>query len=475
MIRQIICKEVLENLLSLRYILSLLLIISLFVISGFAFVHKYEQQSQDYWQATNKNLSTFSGRSSELYRLAFYKQQIWRKPKPLALCAEGFEKYLPNYFVVNIFSTGYPEVKGKSNLDLARFSDIDWVFIISLILSFVALIFTYDCICGEKQAGTLRLMLAASIPRHKILLGKYFGVMLTVGIPLAIGLLLNLIIVTVSKNIALNTGEWLKIFVIVLLSFLYLSIFVLLGTFVSSRTAYSANCMVILLLMWAALVILIPSFGRIISDVSGKSPTRTEYQKRLLEVEKQMMDDLLAGKYGMKAGSMVSDDPHDPRQDPPARARWKNMWADAKNQVLEDLLNRMVAKADSGRHLTCISPTIPYQRACEAIAVTGINQFKSLYQQIKRYQENLKEYVRGKDAEDPDSLHLVSDEEYAAKRWGTVSKKPVDFDTVPKFQERDPKLSESLELAIWDIGLLVLFNLVFFTAAYVSFLRYDVR
>ena len=41
---------------------------------------------------------------------------------------------------------------------------------------------------------------------------------------------------------------------------------------------------------------------------------------------------------------------------------------------------------------------------------------------------------------------------------------PVDFDTVLKFQEKDPNLSESLKLAIWDIGLLALFNLVFFAA-----------
>jgi hypothetical protein len=43
---------------------------------------------------------------------------------------------------------------------------------------------------------------------------------------------------------------------------------------------------------------------------------------------------------------------------------------------------------------------------------------------------------------------------------------PVDFDTVPKFQEKDPNLSESLRLAIWDIGLLVLFNMVFFATSW---------
>ncbi len=87
----------------------------------------------------------------------------------------------------------------------------------------------------------------------------------------------------------------------------------------------------------------------------------------------------------------------------------------------------------------------------------------------------LKEYVRSKDLEDPESLHLVNPDLGTARSWKTISHKPVDFDTVPKFQERDLALGEFLKLTIWDIGLLVLFNLVLFAASFVSFLRYDVR
>ena len=59
--------------------------------------------------------------------------------------------------------------------------------------------------------------------------------------------------------------------------------------------------------------------------------------------------------------------------------------------------------------------------------------------------------------------------------WRAISQDPVDFATVPKFQERDLALGASLKLAVWDIGLLALFNLVFFAASFVSFLRYDIR
>jgi ABC-type transport system involved in multi-copper enzyme maturation permease subunit len=471
MIRQIIYREILENLLSLRFSLSLLLAISLFAAAGFVFAAKYRQESQDYWKDTNENLSSLSEQTNRLCDVARYQQTVYRKPKSLALCTEGFEKYFPNSFRFNVFSMYIPQVRRQGNFDLGRFSDIDLGFITSLILSFIALIFTYDTICGEKEAGTLRLMLASSIHRHKILLGKYIGVMLTLGIPLLLGLLVNLLIVISSRDVIISSGDWLKIFTIILLSLLFLSIFVLLGMFVSSRTAHSANSMVILLLVWVGLVILIPSFGRIISDAACESPTQAELQRRLAEVDKQNLDDAASGKFGKNAGSFGSNIV----ENPPGTARLVNARTEARNQVYEDHLNKMMAPLIFGRYYTRFSPTVLYQCASEAIAGTGITRFKSLYQQVKRYQQDLKEYIRSKDAEDPESLHLLCDHGQAIRDWGVISKKPVSFDTVPKFQERDLALGQSLKLAIWDIGLLVLFNLVFFAASFVSFLRYDVR
>lgn len=472
MIRQIVRKEILENVLSLRFILSLLLTIALFAASGFVFLSRYAKQSQDYWKKTNGNLSALREQSSQLYRLAFYQQKVFRKPKPLTFCVEGFEKSLPNRFTFNVFTTELPAIEGRGNFTLPHFSDIDWVFIISLILSFVALAFTYDSICGEKEQGTLCLVLAGTIPRYKVLLGKYLAAMFTLGMPLLVGLLVSLVIVVSSKEIVISPGDWLRILTIVFWSFLYLSVFVLLGLFVSSRTAHSANSMVILLLAWVGLVILLPSSGRIISDVSSKSLTLADLERRLDEAGGQVWHN--HEKFGKNAASM-STDPKSPINNPPARARLVTAVTEATNQARNDHHNQLLAQTLTGRNFTCLSPTVIYQRASEAIAGTGINHCVSLYLQIKQYQPNLKEYIRSKDLEDPNSLHLIFPEEGCAQYWQTISHRPVDFDTVPKFQERDLALGQSLKLAIWDIGLLALFNLVFFAASFVSFLRYDVR
>ncbi|MCK5342104.1 MAG: ABC transporter permease subunit, partial [Candidatus Heimdallarchaeota archaeon] len=455
MISHVMRKEILENLLSLRFLLSLLLIVSLFAASAFMFIGKYQQESDDYWKETNKNLSALKEHSKHLYELAFYKQVTWRQPKPLSLCVEGFEKTLPDWFRFDPFTIDSPEVRSRSNFLLTYFSDIDWVFMISLVLSFVALLLTYDCVCGEKEAGTLRLMLAGAIPRYKILLGKYLGVMFTLGIPLLIGLLISLIIVITSNITGISGLDWLKILVIVILSFIYLSVFVLLGIFISSRSHQPASSMAVLLLVWVGLVILIPSFGRIISNTFGKIPTRIEWQKKITEATDQIYRDMQAGKFGKGAGSWNSYE-----DNPPAAAKYYQALVATKNGAKDKRFNQMIGQANAGRYFTCISPAIIYQRASETIVGTGISRVANIYQQIKKYQENLREYIRSQDAEDSDSLHLLFQfpDEWVAKNWGAISKKPVDFDSVPKFQEKDLALGKSLLLAIWDIGLLALFN-----------------
>jgi ABC-type transport system involved in multi-copper enzyme maturation permease subunit len=295
---------------------------------------------------------------------------------------------------------------------------------------------------------------------------------LTIGIPLLMGLLVSLIIV-VASNVAVISGlDWLKILAMILLCFLYLSIFILLGMFVSSRTAYPANSMVILLLVWVVLVILIPSFGRIISDVSGEAPNPTELERKLGEISAEMWSN--TARFGERAGNWAGN-VNNPMNNPPARGRLKTAEVNAKNQARQDYHRKMLAQAFIGRNLTSFSPTVIYQRASEAVAGTGINHCVSLVKQIKEYQAEFKQFIRSKDAEDPLSLHLMFPESTSARAWRTISHNPVDFATVPKFQERDVALGQSLKSAVWDIGLLAVFNLVFFAGAFVSFLRYDVR
>ncbi len=471
---QIVRKEILESLLSVRFALSILFTIILFAASTFFFVERYREQSEDYWRRHNENLSGFREQTDQLCNIAFYEQHIYRKPKVLSLCASGAEQRLPGHFTFDGFDIGLPQIVGQSNFTLPRFGDLDWAWIISLVLSFTVFVFAYDCVCGEREKGTLRLILAGATPRATLLLAKYAGLILTLAIPLFLGLFISMIILIASGTESVGFIRWESVVVVVLTSFLYLSIFVFLGIFVSARTSNSSNSMAALLFIWVVLLLLIPSLGRVISDRFYHAATTEEFERAKSQARKSIDDRFYAGAYGSKA-SGTAPNRDDPDVDPPGRARYTVDETAAINRVVDAQYNRMLAQAEAGRAFIYISPAVVYRRICEVMAGTGIDRSKSLYRQIKRYQQNLREYILSEDQGDLGSLHLLFDDKARVTGWTTISHKSVNFDTVPKFQERDLGLGESLRLAVWDIGVLALFNLVFFAAAFVSFLRYDVR
>jgi hypothetical protein len=113
------------------------------------------------------------------------------------------------------------------------FPAIDFCLIVGIIASLIAIIFTYDLVSGEKQSGTLKLILANSVPRHKVLSAKWLGSFLSFLIGYVPGLLIVLLYMELHPIIPLNAGDYAAILVIYLLSILYAAGFFSLGLFVS--------------------------------------------------------------------------------------------------------------------------------------------------------------------------------------------------------------------------------------------------
>ena len=77
-------------------------------------------------------------------------------------------------------------MSGSDNPFLNIFASIDIISIFEVVFSFMALIFAYDALAGERERGTLRLMLTHPLRRGYILLAKYIGAMLCLLAPPAI-------------------------------------------------------------------------------------------------------------------------------------------------------------------------------------------------------------------------------------------------------------------------------------------------
>ena len=113
---------------------------------------------------------------------------------------------------------------------------IDWVFIITYLLSFIPLLFTFDALSGERQQGTLRLCLANPISRPVLLIGKFLGTLITVLIPFVFAVLLNLTVISVDSWTQLSAADWGRLGLILLIACSYAGIFVGLGLMISAGT-----------------------------------------------------------------------------------------------------------------------------------------------------------------------------------------------------------------------------------------------
>jgi ABC-type transport system involved in multi-copper enzyme maturation permease subunit len=464
MLGTIIKKEFLANLTSLRFILTLLLVISVFMAGGIIFIGKHQDELNDYNSIKNKNLADLQERAQALNRVPYYVQTLKKKPLAAQLWAEGYEKSLPSDFRLDIFTIRYPEIESRTNFLFPRFADIDWTFIIAFLLSFVAILMTFDSLSSEKQRGTLSLILSNSVPRDKVILGKYASGMITLAVPLFAGLVLNMIIVLLG-GVSFK-GEAAKILMFMLLSLFYLSIFVLLGTLISSLSSRSTSSIVALLFICVIAVILIPSFGRIGAERLFKMPSREEVDRQIYDAQKDIFAN--SEKFGKNARNWGSGT----NVNPPARSALFNAIVDVRNQIFEDYVNKMIAQVRTGRTITRVSPTALYQYASEAVSGTGVNRFQSLYQQLKRYKDELKTFLIAKDKEDPQSPHFLTPWEGHAR---LISSKPLDFNGIPKFEEREMDMALALKKAVWDIAILVGMNLLLFIGNYVAFRRADVR
>ena len=133
------------------------------------------------------------------------------------------------------------------------------MFIVGYVLSFIAILFTFDSISGELERGTLRLTLANAIPRHTVLVGKFLGAFISINIPFAVAVLMNLILISTSDAVQFNADAWGRLGILYGIVILYTCLFIALGLLISAAVRESGVSLVVLLLIWVSFVVFMPN------------------------------------------------------------------------------------------------------------------------------------------------------------------------------------------------------------------------
>jgi len=468
----IIRKEILNGFLSLRLPFTLLLVTAVMASTAFLFLEDYQQQLADYDRNVKDNSQKVSQRADGgSFALASVfstnHQWVYRTPTQLAFLASGHEKDIPNAFEVNAFTIQNPTRRLRENYFLRWSEDLDWTFVISVIMSFAAIVLVYDSISGERESGTLRLSMSNPVPRSTVILGKYLGTMIMLVIPLLVGMLFSMIIIVTSGKVNLAGADWVRILITVLLSLLYLSIFVLLGLFISSSLRSSAASLVLLLLSWTVIVVVIPSVTGVIAARFSELPS-----DRALGFIAHDAFNKARQEYGARhpeSGGFVA------RVWYAKESLGGSLYCrDAFMAVYRDYWDEMVADVRSGYNVTRVSPCVVYRRAAESIAGSGIDHYENFMKQVWIYRSILRDFLI---SHHPLDFHKYYDgvEELERQAFQALSKVKFTGADVPKFHDDPIPVEDAMRNSLWDIAILVMSNVVFFMATYISFLRRDVR
>ena len=467
MIWHIAKREIYDNLNSLRFALATLLLVALMLTNAVAHLQEHRDRIQKYRTSVTDYWNTLTSRT-DLYTLAQEGPGLlYKKPSPLRFCADGGEDFLSDMVDASRFGwSSFSGLKGFWRLEFpsstpnlqnirSDAAKIDWGFIVGYVLSLIAILFTFDSISGERERGTLRLILANSMPRHAVLIGKSLGVLVSIFIPFTLAVLINVFVISASVDIHLPTEVWRRLSIIFFLALLYTSLFIAVSLLVSARVRQSAVSLVILLLAWVTFVVFSP--GTLASIASRFSPapmTTDDYRQR----QSQLFDEARAEE--------IRIEEIDPSMRMLANGRLVIDDAERNEKLNEEHLTQQIAQVKFARSIIRISPASLVQHLLESFAGTGFNRHLQFLENVKRYARQYREFVTDTDRADPDSLHAIGVSE-------GMSRKPVSPESIPRFED-SLSLGRDFDAAAIDLLLLALIVVVLALGAYLAFIRVQV-
>ena len=479
MLTAIVKRELIDYLISLRFGLALVLTVGLMVLNALGFVGgSYEFRRDHYLEQVQAEQEI--GRSNAqrgLWKLILHGGQdyIYKKPSPLMFCAAGANDALPERLWTPSNESSYNNVKfytpfvliywdiidiwAPKASQLLETQAIDWVFIIGGLLSLMALLFSFDAFIGEKERGTLKLVMAQSLPRHTLLLGKFLGAMLALTLVLSLAIVVNLLIVLALSKVNLGLVEAGRLIGMVGLALLYLACFVALGLWVSIRSSTTRSSLVGVLLLWTGGALLWPATGGalaahvLVSEFEeelvlglGFANNNTPGQQKLLELKSRLRNRDLRN-------------PEKVRQLADAQRAVRQFNQDREDRFLAYSLGEV----ENARHIVRLSPTGCFQYGMEALAGTGLARHRSFVEQARTYVQQFEQTMLNLDRDDPKSMHI----HLVAQG---LSRQKIDPDTLPVFTE-DLSATTLLRHAVVDVIGLFFFAMLTYMLAYRSWLR----
>ncbi len=400
---------------------------------------------------------------------------------------------------------------------------MDVTLILKIVISVLALLMAYDVVSGEREQGTLRLILSNTTPRHQVLLGKLVAGWMTLAVPVTAAFIVGLLILLMSNAVSLGGADWLRIALMYLISLIFVGSMFNLGLLLSSVSRNSAISLVFVLFLWLVFAAILPNASANLAAQIRPIESPEQFAAKLKAITDQRDQEIreLARDVDSSGDQSESDavgafgnglvllcnkgymDYH--RQMYPITEPCKIQCIDKLLDVKAQYLSSLMRQKQLADTLSGITPILLCERLMSMLAGTDFGNFGSFKSRVRAYRHEVADYVRDKTGNFSSACYFTpypegeherlmeayfkpyeeaQDEKAKAKLYETARQKyeqlgkdapTLALEDFPKFTYRTQPIAATLQQAIPAAGLLIFEGVLFFALSFVAFLRYDVR
>ena len=467
MLWTMIRKEWVRNLLELRFMVCALLCIFLAIVSVVVLRADLAAKRVDF--NTNREIYRQQAEEYGSYRdLDRLGVRVDRPPQNFQVLFFGMEKTLDR--TASISGDFMPGFEGDLNTNpmVLMFPVADLLFVVGVVLSLLAFFISYDAVSGERESGTLKLLMSYSVPRDTVILAKWVGGYMSLALPFLVALMISALIISLSADIPFTGDDWEAFALSGVVSLMLIGVMFSIGLLVSVRASHSSTAILSLLALWVLLALVLPNAGPYIAEIVAPVPDVGEVERSIAEKTKGLNDQYRAQWRGRGRRSMRNMSDAE-RQD----FRKKMMVArdelqaginKATEEIISDFERQLRWQVDIARNLSRLSPVAAYVYANTDIGETGVRHEQQLANGLRRYQREFARYVEEKTAASGGGGGF----------WGGSADEDYSIDDMPVFTSRQESLEGRLAARTTDVLLLGVFAILFFMIAFVSFLRTDI-
>jgi ABC-type transport system involved in multi-copper enzyme maturation permease subunit len=531
MIWLIALKEFLNNIVSPRFVLGFLLCLFLVPFSMAVSLKDYQAQADSYEAALKEAEGSLQVRVYSVLRPVAV-----RPPEPMSIFCRGLGAQTGNKVQILLGEKPMLADNGvaqSGNPLLGYFFSLDFQTVLALVLSLLALLFTYDAVSGEREQGTLKLFLSNPVSRAVLLLGKTLGVVLTLLPILVFCFLLSWLIIALTPQVPFTADLAVRSGLLLGANVVFFLLLAMLGLLVSSRFRSSGGALALCLLVWVATVFLVPATAGYLARGLSHIPPREALSMTLKDLTSECSEkaydylNSLPATSGMNwnfnsnqidEGMEMTGSPRDQieryHRFLPYREPLRLEYAEKKWAHQQDYLDRLETQRRLAERLSLPSPSAILRRACSGLCRTDAAAYKRFLERTRSYREEFINYLKSKDlfssylyfTPQPPETFMDLDEIFRVRTGGEVNNaqefvkwsqshggswtilfkvgipgtnfkdyKDLDLPDLPVFTLPQTGLAGSVREALDDLGLLAGAAVLLFFLAFVSFSRYDVR